>query len=260
MINDVKPVTENSHWKYVDDFNLGEIRLISTPSSLQRDLNHLDNWATENHMLLNPKKCMAMHFSFVRAPIQPPVLTLAGQTLKTTTQARLLGLHIRSNLKWDDQVDVMVSKSSKRLVVISRLRRSGVPIADLNTIYCGYIRPLLEYAAPCWASALTQRQSAALERVQRRACRLMMGRQFVSYTAALQHIGLERLSTRRQKLCTDFALRVERSPRFSTWLPPTRGQQHGRQLRNSARYQQPTGTNRYLTSAIPAMIKSLNEL
>ncbi|KAI8516896.1 hypothetical protein Bbelb_054770 [Branchiostoma belcheri] len=260
LINDTRPVSENSYWKYVDDYNLGEIRRITTPTSLQSDLNNLDTWAAENNMLLNPKKCKAMHFSFVRTPLQPPVLTLAGQTLDTTSKTRLLGLHIRSDLKWDDQVEDMVSKSSKRLVVISRLRRSGVPVADLNTIYCGYIRPLLEYAAPCWASALTHKQSAALERVQRRACRMMMGRQFTTYTEALQHLGLQRLSARRQKLCTDFALKVERSPRFSAWLPPTRGQLHGRHLRNSTRYQQPTGTKRYINSAIPAMTKLLNGL
>ncbi|CAH1226284.1 Hypp85 [Branchiostoma lanceolatum] len=165
MINDARPVTENSYWKYVDDYNLGEVRKISIPTSLQSDLNNLDNWAADNRMLLNPKKCKAMHFSFVRTPLQPPVLTLAGQTLDITTKARLLGLHIRSDLKWDDQVETMVSKSSKRLVIISRLRRSGAPVADLITIYCGYIRPLLEYAVPCWGSALTLRQSASLEQV-----------------------------------------------------------------------------------------------
>ncbi|KAI8488912.1 hypothetical protein Bbelb_334300 [Branchiostoma belcheri] len=57
-----------------------------------------------------------------------------------------------------------------------RLRRSGVPSTDLVSIFCGYIRPTREYAAPCWSSALTQKQSDALERVQKRACRIIPGR------------------------------------------------------------------------------------
>ncbi|CAH1264054.1 Hypp2828 [Branchiostoma lanceolatum] len=44
-----------------------------------------------------------------------PALTLGGKPLTIVTQAKLLGLHIRSDLRWDDQVAEMVSKGSKRL-------------------------------------------------------------------------------------------------------------------------------------------------
>ncbi|CAH1248626.1 Hypp8323 [Branchiostoma lanceolatum] len=49
-----------------------------------------------------------------------------------------------------------------------------------------------------------------------------MGRQFTTYSEALQHLDLQRLSTRRQQLCIDFAVKAERSARFSKWLPLTR--------------------------------------
>ncbi|KAI8513483.1 hypothetical protein Bbelb_101220 [Branchiostoma belcheri] len=260
MINDARPTTSNPHWKYVDDLNLGETRSATVPSQVQSDLDSLDTWAQQNSMSLNPKKCKAMFFCFMRAPPEMPTLTLGGQALSVVTQTKLLGLHIRSDLRWNEQVETMVSKSSKRLYLLGRLRRSGVPQSHLASVYCGYIRPMLEYAAPCWSAGLTKKQSDDIERIQKRACRIMMGQQFLSYTDALEHLGLQRLSERRQDLCMDFALKVSKSSRFSSWLPPARKQKHHRQLRHTRCYQLPIGTKRFLNSPVPAMLKLLNSM
>ncbi|KAI8511472.1 hypothetical protein Bbelb_105720 [Branchiostoma belcheri] len=53
MINDAKPNTNNPHWKYVDDMNLGEVRTVSTPTKLQTDLDSLDTWAETNSIRLH---------------------------------------------------------------------------------------------------------------------------------------------------------------------------------------------------------------
>ena len=50
MINDAKPSTNNPHWKYVDDLNMGEVTTVTTPSNLQTDLDSLDTWADQNSM------------------------------------------------------------------------------------------------------------------------------------------------------------------------------------------------------------------
>ena len=198
-----------------------------------------------------------MQICFMRRPPPAPALTLGGKVLTVVTQARLLGLQIQSDLGWDAQVDSMVTKGSRRLFLLCRLRRAGLPTADLNAIYCGYVRPLLEYAAPVWNAALNNKQINRLERVQKRACRIMLGRQYVSYPDALRSLTLQPLSDRRHDLCLNFAKKVQQSPRFGSWLPPTRGEQHGRQLRSSCLYPQPRGTRRYTTSAKPTLAKLL---
>ncbi|KAI8483414.1 hypothetical protein Bbelb_388770 [Branchiostoma belcheri] len=256
MINDAG--TPNSeYWKYVDDLNLGENRPICSPSSLQNDLNNLDEWSDRNHMLLNPKKCKVLQICFMKTPPPDPVLTLGGQTLSVVKQARQLGIQIQSDLGWDSQVDSMVSKGSKRLFFLCRLRRAGLPPDDLCAIYCGYVRPLLEYAVPVWNAALNIRQVNRLERVQKRACRIMLGRHYTTYMDALQTLNLQTLSDRRHDLCLNFATKIRQSSRFRSWLPSTKGQLHGRSLRNSLHYCQAKGTKRYTTSAIPALAKLL---
>ncbi|KAI8512840.1 hypothetical protein Bbelb_094790 [Branchiostoma belcheri] len=193
-------------------------------------------------------------------PIPKWELTLGGQVLTVVTQARLLGLQIQSDLGWDAQVDSMVTKGSRRLFLLCRLRRAGLPTVDLTTVYCGYVRPLLEYAAPVWNAALTNKQAVRLERVQKRACRIVLGRQYTSYQEALRTLDLETLSDRRHNLCLNFTKKVRQSPRFCCWLPPTRGDLHGRQLRNSLQYSQARGTKRYTTSAKPMLAGLLNGL
>jgi len=260
MINDAGPSTNNPHWKYVDDLNLGEVRPVSAPTNLQSDLNNLDTWSETNSMSLNPKKCKAMYFCFMRTPPEMPPLTLGGQTLSIVKQAKLLGLHIRSDLRWSDQVDAMVTKGSRRLFFLKRLRRAGVPLPDLITVYCGYIRPTLEYATPCWNAGLTRRESDRIERVQKRACRVMLGRQYLSYSDALLTLDLQSLSQRRLTLCQDFALAVTKAGRHAPWLPPARNPSHHMQLRHTRQYKLPTGTKRYLSSPVPTILNLLNAL
>lgn len=89
---------------------------------------------------------------------------------------------------------------------------------DLVSIYTGYIRPTLEFAAPAWHSSLTQDQSDDLERIQQRACRTILGG-YSSYTEALQTLSLPRLHERQTQFCSDFTVSLLNS-HFRDWLPP----------------------------------------
>ena len=57
--------------KYIDDLTLVENISVSQQSTIQCDLDSFDQWVTENHMNLNPAKCMFMDITFVK---EPPVL------------------------------------------------------------------------------------------------------------------------------------------------------------------------------------------
>ncbi|KAI8510833.1 hypothetical protein Bbelb_117490 [Branchiostoma belcheri] len=72
-----------------------------------------------------------------------------------------------------------------------------------------------------------------MERVQKRACRIILGHTYTDYTSALQMCKLETLEKRRATLCTKFAHSMFASERTADLLPNTRRQEHGRNLRNS---------------------------
>ena len=66
----------------------------------------------------------------------------------------------------------------------------------------------MDIAVPAWHSGLTLAQADQIERVQRVAVRIILGRSSISCAEGLSTLGLETLSLRRRKLCMTFAKRT----------------------------------------------------
>ena len=79
------------------------------------------------------------------------------------------------------------------------LKSYGAPKNDLKTFYCCVIRSTLEYGAQVWNGNLTQAQRSDIERVQKRALRIIVPEH--EYNRALQECGLKTLQQRRDDLC-----------------------------------------------------------
>ena len=78
------------------------------------------------------------------------------------------------------------------------LRRGGVEINDLITIYTSLIRSLLEYCCVVWHRALPSYLSQELEHIQKRALKIIVPA--LSYSEALQVLNLRTLDERRNEL------------------------------------------------------------
>jgi hypothetical protein len=79
------------------------------------------------------------------------------------------------------------------------LKQNGVPAADLLTIFCNFIRLVLEYAWHVWHTSLSSTLSDQIEHVQKRAIKIMFPR--LSYTSSLDQSRLSTLHERREKQC-----------------------------------------------------------
>ena len=77
----------------------------------------------------------------------------------------------------------------------------GTSVADLKEIYISFVRSILEHLAPVWHNSLSVEKSQDLERVQKSALRIMLGKKYTSYSRALLLTGLDSLEKRRVKLC-----------------------------------------------------------
>ena len=117
----------------------------------------------------------------------------------------------------------MVSKVSRRLCMLSRLRRFGVPSDDLISVYMGYVRTICEYAAPVWHSSITVDQSKPLERIiQKRACCIILSSKYESYTETLNRLELQTLEDRRLHLSHRFGKKkFFESKQYNEWSPPS---------------------------------------
>ena len=82
------------------------------------------------------------------------------------------------------------------------------------------VRPCFDYAAVVYHSLLSKTQSDAFERLQRKIVKIIYGFE-ESYDRCLGRAGLDYLSVRRSKMCEKFALKAQRSEKFSSWFPKT---------------------------------------
>lgn len=140
--------------------------------------------------------------------------------------------------------------------MLRTLKKFGLPVEDLLTVFQAYIRPITEYCAPVWHSSLTSADSNQIESIQKRALRIILGREYQTYENALITTKLITLSERRVQLCVKFAKSLEKN--FPQWLPPK--QSELRALRFSDQYRPvKCRTERYRKSALPFLVRLLNQ-
>ena len=109
-----------------------------------------------------------------------------------------------------------------------------------------------------WHSSLTKENSDDLERVQKAALKVILRNDYQSYKDALKLTNLESLDDRREALSIRFARNCLKNENFSK-LFPHNSQKHGMKVRNPLKYQiMKANTERYKTSSIPYMQRSLN--
>ena len=135
---------------------------------------------------------------------------------------RLLGITIRSDMKWSTNTQNMVKKASKRLWIIRRLKQLGASTIDLVDVYTKQVRCILELAAPAWQGGISQAEKIDLERVQKCATHIILGNLYTSYKNALEILNLDSLELRRNNLSLKFAVKSEKHLKFKSWFKPTK--------------------------------------
>ena len=138
-------------------------------------------------MKLNPSKTKELFVNFsTNPPTVPPIIT-DHKVVEVVKEVKLLGVWISSDFKWNKNIDEITKKASKRLFSLSLLKRSGIPLAVLLSIYCTCIRPIMEYACEVWHHSLPVYLGLQLQHVQKRALRITQFRNqrtFLHYMTA----------------------------------------------------------------------------
>jgi hypothetical protein len=207
MINDLTISSpKTSDWKYVDDITFSEVVQENGGTESQVVLDKINSWASANDMRLNPNKCKEMIISFLRAHELPSALSIDGMPLDRVECHNVLGLTLQSNLKWNIFIEHTTSKASKRLHILRVLKRNGVNVgnvAELLTVYKYFVRSVLEYCAPVWHTSIPAFLSDEVEKVQKRAFRILHPENHYDEALVLSGCSLlsERVIVSRSRTC-----------------------------------------------------------
>ena len=249
MINDLTVPSIFDMWKYVDDTTVSESIPTGQQSKSQEAVDVIYDWSKENLFQLNGEKTKELVISFGRDSPQLPRVCIDGTPIKTIQSTKLLALTINETLTWNDHIEELVKKASKKLYFLIQLKRAHVPTSDLVTYYCACIRSSLDYACPVFHYSLPKYLQVELESVQRRALSCIFPR--VHYSDALQLAGLESIRAHQENLTEDLFKSIVNDPRskITSLLPPLGSISY--ELRNQRRFATPlVRTNRFGNSFI----------
>ena len=161
--------------------------------NLQNDLNRIKEWAEKWKMEFNIGKCKVMHLGGKNNPRNK--YYMGGTELTVTSEERDLGVVIDDALEFDKHIRGIVNKANRMLGLI----KIGFNCLDekiFMNLYPVLVRPLLEYCVQVW-SPYKQKYIDMIERVQRRATKLVPSLRNLPYEERLRKLGLTKLIERR---------------------------------------------------------------
>ena len=143
-------------------------------------------------MLSNFGKCKCQH----TGPGNTGMNYEMGETILTkTVKEKYLGVTMHANMKVSEQCRIAASKGNQVLVMIRRnitYKENSLTVPLYNAI----VRPHLEYCIQAWKPHL-MKDIDMLEKIKRRATKLIPGLRDLRYEERLTKCGLTTLETRR---------------------------------------------------------------
>ena len=192
-INDLDDSITSNVLKFADDTKL--FRKVNTDGDkqhLQNDLDRLVKWSEKWQMLFNFGKCKCLHTGHRNLNVN---YKMGDTVLGTTVKEKDLGVTISADMKVSEQCGIAASKGNQILGLIRRnITYKGKKL--IIPLYKAIVRPHLEYCIQAWRP-YRKKDIDTLERIQRRATKMIPELRDVSYEERLKECGLTTLETRR---------------------------------------------------------------
>ena len=192
-INDLDDSITSNVLKFADDTKLfRKVNADGDKQHLQNDLDRLVKWSEKWQMLFNFGKCKCLHTGHRNLNVN---YRMGDTVLGTTVKEKDLGGTISADMKVSEQCGIAASKGNQILGLIRRnITYKGKKL--IIPLYKAIVRPHLEYCIQAWRP-YRKKDIDTLERIQRRATKMIPELRDLSYEERLKECGLTTLETRR---------------------------------------------------------------
>ena len=183
-------------------------------TELQEDINSLARWSNKMMMSFNTDKCHTLHLGRNNPICEDPTASYflpimenvsSSQTstsydlkcykLKAVEAEKDLGVIVDNRLTFNYHIDSKIAKANSMVGIIRRTFKY-IDKDIFTRLYKAIVRPHVEYADIVW-SPTTKLYQDKLEKLQRRATRLIPSLSHLSYCERLRELGLPTLKYRR---------------------------------------------------------------
>ena len=168
-------------------------------TGLQEDLTKIVDWSKLMQMNFNAGKCKVMHLGKNNPCLQYNMEDNDGLlcSLERTAIERDLGIYIDEKLLFSDHITNQVNKANRALGALKHTFKY-IDTYSFKCLYKCLIRPYLEYASVAWTAKFKYNQDQ-IERVQRRATKIVPEIKHQTYSERLQALELPTLLYRRKR-------------------------------------------------------------
>ena len=115
-------------------------------SEVYKQLLETEKYARDNDMKINSKKTQFILFNPAKSLDFTPDFCLGGKQIELVEEMKVLGLTLRSDMKWCSNTHNMVVKGFNRLWILKRLKQYGASSEELLDVYIKQVRSVLELA------------------------------------------------------------------------------------------------------------------
>ena len=197
-INDMPDETDCTSKLFADDAKAYETTTtIQECEGFQLSINSFTGWSVTWQMTFNATKCKHMRLGRQQLDFAYHMVDKEGNihTLESVSSEKDLGVTFDNKLTFSEHIENVTKKANAVLATIKRTY-TNIDIKSFTLLYKALVRPHLEYAQEVWSPQWKKDQDA-IEKVQRRATKLVKQLRNMSYEERLRALRLPTLQHRR---------------------------------------------------------------
>ena len=174
-INDIAVDINSAVKLFADDCLLfRSIKDHNDINELQEDLDKIGKWCDLWQMSFNDDKCKRIRITNrVKTEDENVEYHIGEHEIETVNEHPYLGIQFTKKLSWGHHIDNIRSKATKTLNLVRR-NFHRCPQSIKKQAYSTLVRPILEYASPCW-DPYENDHIIKIEKIQNKAARFIKG-------------------------------------------------------------------------------------